>query len=87
MCFGVPIRAFFPDDEPGAALAARPTLLRALRDPQGEALALRASGLLPRMLRMIAAIVERAREIEGPEDSDAAADDLLALCGQVWARE
>lgn len=69
---GVPIRAFFPDDELGAALVPRPALLHALRDRQLERLALRASGLSPRAPRAIAAILERAREIEGLQDSAAA---------------
>ena len=73
--FGVPIRAFFPDDELGAALVARPALLHALRDRQIERLALRASGLSPRTLRAIATIIERAREIEGLQDGDAAPED------------
>jgi transcriptional regulator with XRE-family HTH domain len=76
--FGVPVRTFFPDDELGADLVARPALRHALRDPQVERLALRASGLSPRTLRAIAAIIERAREIEGLEDGDAAPEDRVA---------
>ena len=73
--FGVPTRYFLADDDLGADLDAKLQQLHALRDPQVERLALRASGLSPRTLRAIAAIVERAREIEGLQDGDAAPED------------
>ena len=71
--FGVPIRYFFPDDDTGAELYARLKLLHAMRDSQIERIALRASGLSPQTLQAIAAIIERARQIEGISSEDSAA--------------
>lgn len=64
--FDVPIAYFF-DGEQGEEVRAEIELLKALRDGNVRALALRANGLSPESLRAIAALVENARQIEGLE--------------------
>lgn len=62
--FGVPA-AYFHDDEAAARVEAELAMLSALRDSGVRRVALRATGLSPRSLQAIQAIIESARELEG----------------------
>lgn len=62
--FEVPVAYFF-DDEQGEAVRAEVELLKALKDGEVRALAVRAHGLSPESLKAIAALIENARQIEG----------------------
>ncbi|WP_228818920.1 helix-turn-helix domain-containing protein [Nocardia transvalensis] len=61
--FGVPA-SYLVDSEPDEAIESQLSLLQAMKDVTVRNLALRASGLTPQTLASIAAIVDRAREVE-----------------------
>lgn len=61
--FGVPA-SYLLDSGPDEAIEKQLSLLQAMKDAGVRNLALRASGLTPRTLDSIAAIVDRARELE-----------------------
>ncbi|SDH33705.1 Transcriptional regulator, contains XRE-family HTH domain [Lentzea fradiae] len=65
--FGVP-PAYFFDDAVTEQIDSELALLTALRDSSVRRMALRASGLSPKSLGALTAMVERAREIEGLPD-------------------
>lgn len=62
--FGVPPTYFF-DDEQSVQIQEELDFLAAIRDASIKQLALRAQGLSPAMLRTVAEMVERAREVDG----------------------
>ena len=66
--FGVP-PAYFFDDAVTKQIDSELALLTALRDSSVRRMALRASGLSPKSLGALTAMVERARELEGLPDS------------------
>jgi transcriptional regulator with XRE-family HTH domain len=66
--FGVP-PAYFFDDAVTEQIDSELALLTALRDSSVRRMALRASGLSPKSLGALTAMVERARELEGLPDS------------------
>ena len=73
--FGVSPTYFF-DDAIAARIDAQLELFAAMRASDVRRLALRAADLSPETLRSIAQLVERARQLEGLPDGDAAeADD------------
>nr|WP_245997872.1 helix-turn-helix domain-containing protein [Nocardia pseudobrasiliensis] len=61
--FGVPA-SYLVDEGPDEAIESQLSMLQAMKDSGIRNLALRASGLAPRTLAGIAAIVDRAREVE-----------------------
>ncbi len=65
--FGVPPTYFF-DDEQSLQIQEELDFLAAIRDASIKQLALRAQGLSPAMLRTVAEMVERAREVDGLAD-------------------
>ncbi|MCP2243387.1 helix-turn-helix domain-containing protein [Lentzea aerocolonigenes] len=65
--FGVP-PAYFFDDAVTEQIDSELALLTALRDSSVRRMALRASGLSPKSLGALTAMVERARELEGLPD-------------------
>ncbi|QIS10468.1 MULTISPECIES: helix-turn-helix domain-containing protein [Nocardia] len=74
--FGVPA-SYLIDNGADESIESQLRLLQAMKDTDVRNLALRASGLTPRTLANIAAIIDRAREIENlpPVESSVTPDD------------
>ncbi|MEU2894270.1 helix-turn-helix domain-containing protein [Streptomyces albidoflavus] len=71
--FGVPVAYFF-DDEESQRIQAEIDALAAMRDIGVRSVALRASGLSDKSLKIISDVIDRARELEGLRSKESESD-------------